>query len=231
MQSLHTPPDQIKQEQEIQRHTAELVFSPEFIPYYLDIKEEFQLSHSATLVYGFIRFYLKSASQRFYFTNIQIAEIMSVTETWISEAVSELKSKKLIALEYQIKSGGGKIRFVTWVYGRPLRGKYNSDFGKSRSGDEATTSGKAEVNNNTINYNTIKDEPIVNKSIQELARLSDSEIRKLPAKTRKQVLDFIKSQEKGWGKNRTLGYSTAQNNNSPYEKKPLRKGVDLTDLR
>jgi hypothetical protein len=149
-------PDEIEQEQEIQNHTASLVFTPEFIHYYLDIKKIFKLSHSATLVYGFVRYYLKSASQRFYFTNLQIAEMMDVTETWISEAVSELKTKELITVEYQMKSGGGKVRFITGVYGRQVREKPNSEFGKSRSRDEATTSVKAEDNQNTINKNTLK---------------------------------------------------------------------------
>lgn len=156
-------PDAKEEREEIQQETAKLVFTPEFIPYYIDIKKEFSLSHTATLVYGFIRFYLKSSSHKFYFTNNQMAEIIGVNDTHVSEAVTELKKKELISVSYKMKSGGGKVRFITWVYGR-LREKPKSDFGKSRSRDEATTSGKAEDNKNSKD-NNIKENFLSNKDL------------------------------------------------------------------
>ena len=104
-------------EREVEVKTAKLVFSPEFIPYYTDIKKEFGISHVATLIYGFIRYFLKG-SDEFYFTNDQLGEILDISPDRAGKCFGELQVKKLIGVKYRIKGGGGKVRFVHYVYGR-----------------------------------------------------------------------------------------------------------------
>lgn len=112
-----TNPNDIEKN-EIQEETAKLVFTPEFIIYHVDIKKQFGLSHIATLIYGFIRYYLKTDKSKFYFTNDQIGEIVDINPYRVRDCIKELVDKDLIRVTYQVKGGGGKVRFVNYVYGR-----------------------------------------------------------------------------------------------------------------
>lgn len=105
-----------KQQNEVNASNAKLVFSPEFIPYRMSIKKSFELSHVETLLYGFIRFYKGTSSNRFYFTNEQLAEILDCSEPTIENSMSNLVKKGIVSTSHKIKAGGGKIRFVESVY-------------------------------------------------------------------------------------------------------------------
>jgi len=102
----------IHEEDEVNRENAKAVFTPEFIPYRLNVKEKFDLSHIETLIYGFIRFYKSSSNNRFYFTNEQIAKVVGCSQSNTEKGVATLIKKGILKVEYRIKGGGGKIRFV-----------------------------------------------------------------------------------------------------------------------
>jgi len=103
------------EEQKIVKENESHIFTPEFIPYYPDIAIRFGLSHMETLIYGFIRFYMKNASKRFYFTNEQLASIMNCSSNTINISISNLTKKGLIVKGHRIKGGGGTIRFISKV--------------------------------------------------------------------------------------------------------------------
>lgn len=110
---LFTYSEEERQRQEINESNARLVFLPEFIPYYPQIRSQYDLSDIETLIYGFIRFYLTNSSDRFYFTNEQLAELFNKGTVTISQSVKALSEKGLIKTGYKIKAGGGQIRFIS----------------------------------------------------------------------------------------------------------------------
>lgn len=100
-----------KQENEINKANAKLVFSPKFIPVYPELLKN-GLTLTEALIFGFIYFYKSSTKNRFYFTNKQIAEMINCSEETVSRTISRLLKLKLIKTGHKIKAGGGKIRFV-----------------------------------------------------------------------------------------------------------------------
>ena len=103
-------------------NNAKLVFSPEHIPFFPDVKRDFNLTFLETLLYGFIRFYRgnKKTGAKFYFTNEQLAKILSCSVKTIKRSVKILKDKKLIKTKIHTRVGGGTIRFVEGVKMYPL---------------------------------------------------------------------------------------------------------------
>lgn len=75
------------------------------------IQEGFDLVE-ATL-FGHIYNLLTSAKKRYYFTNTQLATLLGVSERKISDAVKKLCDNELIESSVKLRSGGGKIRFIT----------------------------------------------------------------------------------------------------------------------
>ena len=104
-----------KQEHEINRENAKLVFSPKFIPVYPELLKK-GLTLTEALIFGFIDFYKSSAKTRFYFTNEQIATIVDCNPDTVNRAISRLRDLKLITTSTKIKGNGGKIRFVNDVF-------------------------------------------------------------------------------------------------------------------
>lgn len=148
--SFLTYSEEERQELEINKANAKLVFSPEFIPYRINIKKEFELSHLETLLYGFIRFYKTAGSGRFYFSNEQLAEILDCSPQSISVSISNLSKKKLLDCGYKVKANGGKIRFIRGV----LLEKYESDYQKTNSPTIRKLVGNKNNINNNNNINT-----------------------------------------------------------------------------
>ena len=105
-----------QEENKINRANAKLLYSPEFIPMYLDIIRSHQLSLQEGLVYGFIRFYLgTSKKKRFYFSNKQLAEVIDSTEGSMKNIMAKLQKLGLVQASRKMKASGGLIRFVTSV--------------------------------------------------------------------------------------------------------------------
>jgi len=137
------------------------VFAPEFIQFFPQIKKEFELTWLQTLIYGFIRWYLVNprSSGKFYFTNEQLASIFDVSEVTISSNINKLADKKLIETEYELRGGGGKIRYV-----RLIR-NFKSDL---KSTLRLTQSRVCE-NNNKINKNknNKEDDSLIREKYEE----------------------------------------------------------------
>lgn len=72
----------------------DIIYQPEFIPYYLKETKDFWLNHLQGLAYGFIRFYWKN--NKFYFSSKQFAEIIWTTEKTIDNIISQLSKKWII---------------------------------------------------------------------------------------------------------------------------------------
>lgn len=72
------------------------IFTPEFIPYYIDEVERFKLTPTEWILYGFIRFYNKMENRGFYFTSEQLAWIIKTTPNMINKSLSILEQKWLI---------------------------------------------------------------------------------------------------------------------------------------
>lgn len=101
-----------QEENKIAKVNSKAVFSPEFIPYYPAVQEKYSLTNIETLIYGFLRFYTSNNRGRFYFTNEQIAKIVSCSEKTVVRSMKTIRDKKLFEMGYKIRSGGGTIRFV-----------------------------------------------------------------------------------------------------------------------
>lgn len=91
------------------------VYLPEFVPYYPKIAKENGLSYLEGLLYGFIRFFTKATDKDFYFSNRQLAELFDRKERIISHSINKLIKSGLIISHYEIKAGGGKMRFLKVV--------------------------------------------------------------------------------------------------------------------
>lgn len=81
------------------------IFTPEFIPYYIEEVEKYKLTPTEGLLYGFIRFYNKRENKGFYFTSEQLAEIIKTTANMINKSLTALEKKGLI--ERQTKQYAG----------------------------------------------------------------------------------------------------------------------------
>lgn len=112
---MFTYSDEEMEQNIINTENAKAVFSPEFIPFYREIQKQFNLSDKQTLVYGFIRFYKATCSTRFYFTDVQLGEVIGCNDKTAQKAISTLKKLGLIKVGHKIRSGGGTTRFVKQV--------------------------------------------------------------------------------------------------------------------
>lgn len=86
----------------------EQLFTPEFIPYYVEEVERYKLTPTEGLLYGFIRFYNKRENQGFYFTSEQLAEIIKTTPNMVNKSLTNLEKKGLIVRKTTKYAGGSK---------------------------------------------------------------------------------------------------------------------------
>lgn len=110
---LFTYSEEEKQNNEINKANASLVFSPKFIPFYPKLLDT--LTITETLLYWFIDFYLWSCSKRFYFTNNQLATILKCSERTISESMTKLQKLNYISVWRKVRAWWWQIRFVNSV--------------------------------------------------------------------------------------------------------------------
>lgn len=138
---LFTYSEKEREQNEINRDNAKLVFSPKFIPFYPKLLG-FGLSVTECLVFGFIDFYVSSGN-RFYFTNEQIAKIVGCSENTASTAISKIEKLGFIRTNRKRKAGGGQVRFIK---------NPKSDFGNLGVGTlEKHGTNKNKINKNNIN--------------------------------------------------------------------------------
>lgn len=174
-------------------------WKPEFIPYYPEVKEKYGLNDKETLIYGFIRFFLKSCTGQFYFSNDQIRAIFGdKRKETIAENLAALASKcPEIELEYSEEMGNMRyVRFKGFV--NPLTEKRKTSYGKP----QAIENNKE----NTLNY------------IYTLKELFDKNIE-IPTNQFTTLLE----QEK----EKFLGYWCEKNYNGKKERWQMEKVFDV----
>lgn len=112
---LFTYDENEKQENEINKANAKLIFQPAFIPFFPSVQKQFSLTDTECKLYGFIWFYLSSSSNRFYFTNEQLATILNCNPDTVSRSFKALEEKQLVKTFRKMRAGGGLIRFVVSI--------------------------------------------------------------------------------------------------------------------
>lgn len=139
-----------EQEKEIHSSNAKSVYNPEFIPFYADIARTFELTHIETVIYGFIRFYSRFNSNRFYFTDEQLAYIAMCNDSTAGKAVNKLKKVGLLTVHHKIKAGGGTIRFVE--FSTRFKSASSPDWTRFKSASDPL---QKRTNKNKINKNNL----------------------------------------------------------------------------
>lgn len=154
---LFTYSEEEREQQEVNSANAKLVFSPKFIPLYPQLlKNGYTITEA--IIFGFIDFYVSSASDKFYFTNKQISEMLCTSESSISHSITKLEKNNLIKTHRKIRSGGGQIRFITLTSKNVIAHLANF---------ASLTSKKVQTNNNKIKENKInKNNIYINKQTE-----------------------------------------------------------------
>lgn len=123
-----------KQQNQINKEHAELLYSPEFIPLYLEEKKKYWFSLSEALIYGFIRFYMKNnKKRRFYFTDEHIWEILDIWHSMVSSAIKKMNDLWIVKKSQKMKAWGGTIRYITEFTINENEILQNPDFGVSKN--------------------------------------------------------------------------------------------------
>jgi len=167
---LFTYSEEEKQQNDINKENAKLIFSPEFIPFYIEMLD-FWLTNLEVLLYWFIRFYKKNWTGKFYFTDKQLSSILKCSEITIQRAVKKLKEKKIVLFSHKIKAWWWTVRFVNQVM-IPIRKKQNGyntihqdDIEWIHQNDTLILNQNDITNNNKINNNKINNNKINNNKI------------------------------------------------------------------
>ena len=79
--------------------SEENIFSPEFIPFYVEEVRKYKLTPTEGLIYWFIRFYTKLKNNWFFFKSEQLSEIIQVSSWTIDNCIWKLKEKGLLKVE------------------------------------------------------------------------------------------------------------------------------------
>ena len=145
----------------------EKIYSPEFIPYYVDVVKEYKLNDCQALVYWFVRFYTAWVSE-FWFKNEQLWVILNRSEWSINCALWVLEKKDLIYRNMIIMSSNGSKRKIGLVTSK-------SPTTVTRNSLSTVTSKSITKENIKENINNIKEEALDLKT------------------TAQQILDYYKS--------------------------------------
>lgn len=108
------------------------IFTPEFIPFYIDEVNAWDLTPTEGLVYWFCRFYKKN-NKKFYFNSKQLWYILGCSSWTIDNSFSNLVKKWIISSERKSKVWGWTLRFVNNVQtldSRCAPNRRNSDLTK-----------------------------------------------------------------------------------------------------
>lgn len=113
---LFTYSEEERQTNEINKTNAKKVYSPEFIPFYLDEVKKRKLQNSEWIIYWFIRFYMKNWWWRFYFNSEQISEMLGIGVWTIDNTISKFSKLWIIETSRKVKSWWWTLRFINAVY-------------------------------------------------------------------------------------------------------------------
>lgn len=141
-QVLFTYDENEKQEQEIDKTNAKLIFSPKFIPIYPNLLDRLTLTEA--LLFWFIDFYKSNSSDRMYFTNEQLGKILHCSSDTASRSIISLEKQWYIKTSRKMRAWWGQIRFITDIL-------HSSNYTNCL----VATSENLQTNNNKINDNKI----------------------------------------------------------------------------
>jgi hypothetical protein len=212
------------------------LWRPEFIPFYPTEKAKYKLNDKETLVYGFVRHFLKNCAGRFYFTNEQIryALVGLDKDNSISRILRNLARKcPEITLEYEIKKGGGKTRLIGFK-GVELAKMRVQNSQKS----EGIESNVNSINNNYIGLKEIFERTITLNSqspyytllIEEKKKFIDYWTEKSPnGKKERWQMEKVFDLKRRWG--RWLRNVEKRINPKDYQKQEREIEVDSKNLK
>jgi hypothetical protein len=125
-----------------------------------NLYEDNRLNATQIKVFAFINSF---RGDKFFFSNAHMADMFKVSEIAISNAVTKLQEYGYIQADYEIKAGGGKIRFIkNLISDEIIESKsYNSDLKTSLS----PTKRHLVDNDNKINGNKLNNINIIETSV------------------------------------------------------------------
>lgn len=126
----------------------EKIYSPEFIPYYVDVVKKYELNDTQALVYWFVRFYTSWGTE-FWFKNEQLSTILNRWPWAINLALWVLEKKKLIYRNMIILAANGSKRKI-WLVNNILTTTVNSKWTTTVNSLIATKENIKENKNNII---------------------------------------------------------------------------------
>lgn len=91
---------------------AEYKFTPKFIPIYTDIRDKYNLSPTDAQTFGFIKFYVTSTGNQFFFGDNELMRILGYTKRVLYYSLNNLEAKNLIKTFTKSKSTGGRVRYI-----------------------------------------------------------------------------------------------------------------------
>lgn len=155
---LFTYSEEERQNNEINKTNASLVFSPPYIILHTKLLDHLTLLE-ATL-FWFINYYLWSEKwKRFYFTNKQLADIVRCSERTISEWITKMEKLWYIATSRKVKAGWWQIRFVNYTTLTPEN--HLANFASlARKKVPTNVLNKKNILNNNIHITTIVDDDV-----------------------------------------------------------------------
>ena len=168
---------------------SEKLFSPKFIPFYPHIQRQYHLTAIETLLFGFVDFYLSSASDKFYFGNEKLAKMLGVSKNTITTAVGVLIEVGLISVYQERTINGGTIRFIQ------LTNKNIDKHGHPKFAFPDTQNLGAINNNYTLN-NLLTNKQLTNKQLinkldtKSKHLITDAEVDWLNNLDEKTILDL-----------------------------------------
>lgn len=87
------------------------VFTPKFIPIYTDIRDKYKLSIKDAQTFGFIKFYVTSTGNQFYFGDEAMCRILGYKKLALYRSLENLENKGLIKT-YTTNENGIKRRYI-----------------------------------------------------------------------------------------------------------------------
>jgi hypothetical protein len=132
----------------------------------LFVYEDSALNDVSRRVYSFIHTF---RGEFFFFSNDHMARMFNCKQQAVSDAVQSLHKLKYIELEYKVKGGGGKTRFIKDLHAYDYSQMTSRTSQKGLVENEATTSHLGldnDINDNNISKK-ISDNPVITRKHKE----------------------------------------------------------------
>jgi len=167
---LFTYSEEEKQQNDINRANAELVFNSAYLTVPMELLR-LGLSGNEVLILAFVNSWLCEHPNRFYFSNKRLSKMFNLTEVGVSKILKRLTNAGYIQMSYKRKADGGQIRFINV----PTYTNFNYQLKQSISSNLNKVYGSNNnINNNNIrekeNSQKIKKPDITREQVEELSK-------------------------------------------------------------